>query len=111
MKGGPGSFADTEYSTNKEPKPLSGLPYAGILVQQLVGQEFQLRPAYLWILTDKRKDKEQIYLQFLQDNYWKGRHEWSEAFVREWSTVYQKGKSVFAVIFVFTMHFSDSLHV
>jgi len=47
MKGGPGSFADTEYSTNKEPKPLSGLPYAGILVQQLVGQEFQLRPAYL----------------------------------------------------------------
>ncbi|PVH66444.1 hypothetical protein PAHAL_1G248400 [Panicum hallii] len=69
LKGGPGSFGDTEYSTNKEPKPLSGLPYAGVLVLQLVSLQFQLRPASFRILTDKRKDKEQIYLQFLQDNY------------------------------------------
>nr|TKW39423.1 hypothetical protein SEVIR_1G177950v2 [Setaria viridis] len=41
MKGGPGSFGDTEYRTNKAPKPLSGLPYAGVLVQQLMDLQFQ----------------------------------------------------------------------
>lgn len=60
------SFGGTEqHSTNKAPKPLSGLPYAGVLpvVQQLVGFTVSA-PACMLLNVNrqgKRQEKRHIY--------------------------------------------------